>query len=102
MQSSDITVSERTSLTTAICFLRSEDSPYVLVTKHLSDVGTYFAGLEKPRFSVEPYFMLYPLHYKAAFAFSEFLLLPLQQHASRFACHALRMAKGQPFHVPHM
>jgi hypothetical protein len=46
--------------------------------------------------------MLYPPHDKTAFASSEFFLLPLQQHASRFACHALRMAKEQAFHVPHM
>ena len=66
MQSSDIAVSERTSLATVMCFLRSEDSPYVLGTKPLSDVGTYFTGLEKPRFSVEPCFMLYPSHYELA------------------------------------
>jgi hypothetical protein len=101
MPSSDIAVSEGTSLSTVICVLRSEDSSYVLGTKHLSDVGTYFTELEELRFSVEPYFMLYPSHDTTAFAFSEFSLPPLHQHASRFACHALHMAKGQPFHVPH-
>jgi hypothetical protein len=65
-------------------------------------VGSYFSVIDDSRFSDEPCFMLYPSHYKTAFASSEFLLLPLQQHASRFACHALRTAKRQPFHVPHL
>jgi hypothetical protein len=65
-------------------------------------VGTYFSAIEEGWFSVEPCCMLYPPHYTTAFAFSEFSMLPLHQHASRFACHALRMAKRQLFRVPHI
>jgi hypothetical protein len=43
--------------------------------------------------------MLYPSHDKTAFASSEFSMPPLQQHALRFACRALRMAEGPRFHV---
>lgn len=84
-----------------ICFLTLEDSPDSLTMKHLLDVCTYFSHSEVLGFSVESCFIPYPPHYKAAFAFSNFSLLPPQRHASRFACHALHMAGGQLFHVPH-
>jgi hypothetical protein len=64
-------------------------------------VGTYFSVIDNVRFSVEPCSMLYPFRYETAFASSELFLLPLPQHALRFACHTLRMAEEQPFHVPH-
>ncbi len=45
--------------------------------------------------------MLYPFHYKMAFAFSEFLLLPLHRLALRLAFHALHMGSDNvsTFHM---
>ncbi len=88
-------------LTDVICFPILVDSPDSLTMKHLLDVCTYFSHSEVLGFSVESCFIPYPRHYAGTFAFSNFSLLPPQQHASRFACPALRRAGGQLFHVPH-
>jgi hypothetical protein len=66
-----------------ICFLILKDSPHSLAMKHLLDVSTYFSPSEEWRFSVEPYFRLYPSRYRMAFASSKFFNPSLQQHASR-------------------
>ncbi len=44
--------------------------------------------------------MLYPSHYKTAFAFSDLSLSFLHGPALRSACHALHMAESRLFHVP--
>ena len=63
-------------LTDVICFPILEDSPDSLTMKHLLDVCTYFSHSEVLGFSVESCLIPYPPHYKAAFAFSNFSLLP--------------------------
>jgi len=62
--------------------------------KHLLEVGTPFRveNCESRTFRVKSYFILYSLRYKVTFAFSNFLLLPLHQSASRLTCHILHMA----------
>jgi hypothetical protein len=62
----------------------NEDLSNVHATEHLVDVSTYFLETEDPQFPVESCFRLYPPHYKVAFAFSTFSILPLQKHALRF------------------
>jgi hypothetical protein len=51
--------------------------------RHRLDVSTLFAGTDVPGFNDEPCFMLYPSDFPTAFAFSNFSILPLQQHALR-------------------
>jgi hypothetical protein len=93
LQPSDGNLSMSAPAEAVFCFLIFEGSSESLATEHMSDVSTHFArNTNASGFHVEPCSMLYPPHYKTAFASSDFSMPSLHGPALRLACHASCMA----------